>query len=79
MQLLGAFTLAPTLLSKKFVGLPRILAWVLAGTSILCTVVSIPLYLYAPIAWSGLLSFFGNCAQILVLLQFVFVLKPASE
>ncbi|KAE8442195.1 hypothetical protein EG329_003724 [Mollisiaceae sp. DMI_Dod_QoI] len=78
-QLLGTFTLAPTLLSKTLVGLHRILAWVLAVTSILCTVVSMPLYLYATTAWSGLLSFFGSCAQALILLQFIFVLKPASE
>jgi hypothetical protein len=75
MQLLGTGTLVwPTVFTGRLTGLPRILAWVLAGTSIACTVISLPLYLYAPTAWSGLLSFCGNLAQTLVLLQLVYSL-----
>ncbi|PMD15953.1 hypothetical protein NA56DRAFT_324166 [Hyaloscypha hepaticicola] len=75
MQLLGIGTLIwPTLFSGRLVGLPRILAWILACTSILCTIISMPLYLYAPTTWSGMLSFCGNVAQTLVLLQLVYSL-----
>lgn len=49
MQLLGIGTLIwPTLFSGRLVNLPRVSAWILACTSIFCTVISIPLYLYAP-------------------------------
>ena len=69
-QVLAAGTLILSVTSSaRLVGLPRIWLCVLTGTSIICTIVSIPLYLRATTALSGLLSFCGNVAQILALLQ----------
>jgi len=72
MQLLGIGTLIwPTLFSTRLSRTSWIWTCVLTGTGIICTLVSVSLYLYAPTAWSGLLSFCGNVAQTLVLLQLV--------
>lgn len=73
-QLLGAgILICPISSSASLLGMPRIWTCVLAGTSIICTMTAIPLYLVVvvPTAWSGLLSFHGGAAQTLVLLQVV--------
>jgi hypothetical protein len=72
MQALGLLTLIwPTVAHTRLASLAWLWTWVLAGVSVCFTVLSVPLYLILPAGWSGLLSFSGSLAQILVLLQLV--------
>ncbi|PVH71051.1 hypothetical protein DL98DRAFT_577582 [Cadophora sp. DSE1049] len=48
--------------------------WILAATSIICAIMAIPLYLYAPTKWSTMLSFVGSVAGAFVTLQLVYTL-----
>ena len=49
--------------------------WVYVAVCLLCTATAAPLYIVVPVQWSLALSFGGNVAQALVVLQ----LMPAVE
>jgi len=54
MQILGSLTLIiPTISNARLVGHAWFWAWVLAGTSIVCAIVAIPLCLSATTEWSA--------------------------
>ena len=72
-QLLGLLTLIwPTIVHTRLANLAWFWTWVLASASALLTVLSVPFYLLLPTGWSGLLSFGGSVAQVLVLLQLMY-------
>jgi hypothetical protein len=75
MQLLGNLTLIiPTISNARLVGQAWFWTWVLAGTSNVCAIVAIPLYLTAPTEWSAAVSFGGNVMQAFVTLQLMFAI-----
>jgi hypothetical protein len=75
MQLLGNMTLIiPTISNARLVGQAWFWTWVLAGASIVCTILAIPLYLYFPTEWSVSFSFAGNVMQAFVTLQLMFAI-----
>jgi hypothetical protein len=75
MQLLGNMTLIiPTVSNARLVGQAWLWTWVLAGTSTVCAIMAIPLYLNAPTEWSGTVSFAGNVMQAFVALQLMFAI-----
>jgi len=45
--------------------------WLLAGFSVLCALISSPLYLLLPTTWSFLVAFTGAISQSVILLQVV--------
>jgi hypothetical protein len=75
MQLLGNLTLIiPTISNSRLMSQAWFWTWVLAGTSTVCTIAAIPLYLYCPTEWSNTLSFAGNVMQAFVTLQLMFAI-----
>lgn len=72
LQILSTVTLIwPTVFNSGLARLSWVWTWVLAISSVCCTGVAIPLYLFVPTSWSSLVSF-GSCvAQALVTLQLV--------
>ncbi|EPE28731.1 hypothetical protein GLAREA_09852 [Glarea lozoyensis ATCC 20868] len=71
-QLLSLATLlSPTLFYSKFSGYAWYWTWFLAVLSFVCTVLSLVLYCFVPVAWSMLIAFCGTVAQALILLQIV--------
>jgi flagellar biosynthesis protein FlhB len=75
MQLLGLLTLIwPTVFDARLATMAWFWTWILGGVSVCCTAVAVPVYLWLPTGWSGILSFSGSVAQALVVLQLAFVL-----
>ena len=75
MQLLGILTvIIPIVFNARLAKMAWFYAWILAGASIICAIVAIPLYLYTPTKWAGVLSYMATVAQVFVTLQLVFVL-----
>jgi hypothetical protein len=75
MQLLGNMTLIiPTISNARLVEQAWLWTWMLAGTSTVCTIMAVPLYLYAPTEWSSAVSFAGNVMQAFVTLQLMFAI-----
>jgi hypothetical protein len=71
-QLLSLATLlSPTLFYSKFSGYAWYWTWFLAVLSGFCTVLSLVLYCFVPVAWSMLIAFCGTVAQALIVLQIV--------
>ena len=71
-QLLSLATLLwPTLFHSTFSGHSWLWTWTLAVFSGICTIMSVPLYVFLPNAWSIAVAFGGMIAQILILLQIV--------
>lgn len=72
LQLLNLVTLLyPTIVRSRISGRPWVFTWVLGATSGVCMVLSIPLYIKAPVAWSMAVAFGGAAAQALITLQIV--------
>lgn len=70
MQLLGIFlATSPLVCAGAFdtVGRRWVLAFGVAGS--LCAVASVPMYLFTPKIWTGLLSFFGSAAEVAMILE----------
>ena len=61
-------------LAKEWVG-----TWILSILGILSALVTVPLYLLAPISWSTFFSWLGASAQLLVVLQVALVAKFRDE
>ena len=71
-QLLSLATLLwPTLFHSTFSGRSWFWTWILAVFSGVCTILSVPLYVFLPNAWSMAISFGGMIAQALIVLQIV--------
>lgn len=71
-QLLSLATLLyPTLFHSKFSGHPWLWTWILAVFSVACTILSVLLYVFLPVAWSMTVAFGGMTAQALITLQIV--------
>jgi hypothetical protein len=66
-----ATLLFPTVFDSKFSGHTWIWTWTLAVFSLVCTVLSIALYCFVPVAESMLIAFGGTVAQALIVLQIV--------
>ena len=49
--------------------------WSLAGSSIICAVAAVPLYLSVPVEWISLVLFLGSLAQTLVTLSLVVAIR----
>jgi hypothetical protein len=82
MQLLGLFTaMFPIYRHAKSHAWRWVQTFTALGAS--CSLISIPLYLYAPTMWSALLSFFSSAAQvgmtILIALMADIVTLPLKE
>ncbi|KAH6638511.1 hypothetical protein BKA67DRAFT_147876 [Truncatella angustata] len=72
MQTLSLATMIwPAMVSTKVLDLSRTYIWFLATTSAISVPASILLYLFLSIRWSIIISFGGNIAQALILLQFI--------
>ena len=71
-QLLSLATLLyPTLFHFKFQGHSWLWTWILAAFSVACTILSVLLYVFLPVAWSMVVAFGGMTAQALITLQIV--------
>jgi hypothetical protein len=71
-QLLSLATLLwPTLFHSTFSGYYWLWTWILAVFSGVCAIISVPLYVFLPTAWSMAVSFGGMIAQALIVLQIV--------
>ena len=72
LQLAGFLTLLLPIyretIAKKWVG-----TWILSILGILSALVTVPLYLFAPISWSTFFSWLGASSQLLVVLQVALV------
>ncbi|KAI8633516.1 hypothetical protein F5Y19DRAFT_413953 [Xylariaceae sp. FL1651] len=72
LQVLGlGTTLYPTLFHSKLSRPSWFLTWFLAAISLIFTILSIPLYVLLPTAWSTVIAFAGTAAQPLILLQII--------
>ena len=71
-QLLGLATLLwPTLFHPKISEHSWVWVWTLAVFSGVCTLVSVPLFVLLPVAWSMVVAFGGMIAQALIALQVI--------
>ncbi|EPE37130.1 hypothetical protein GLAREA_09293 [Glarea lozoyensis ATCC 20868] len=71
-QLLSLATLLyPTLFHSKFQGHSWLWTWILALFSVACTILSVLIYVFLPVAWSMVVAFGGMTAQALITLQIV--------
>jgi hypothetical protein len=71
-QLLSLATLLwPTLFHSRFSEHTWLWVWALAVFSGACTIMSIPLFVFLPVAWSMVVAFSGMIAQALIALQIV--------
>jgi hypothetical protein len=83
MQLLGLFT---TIYPLQRRSTKAAWLWAIAFSIVgsICSIGAVPLYLYVPVMWSALVSFFGSAAQALVALQLALLaetieMKPFKE
>lgn len=75
MQILSTLTLIiPTFSNARLVSQAWFWTWVLAGTSTVCSVVAVPLYLNTPTEWSAAVGFVGNVMGAFVTLQLMFAI-----
>lgn len=77
MQLLGIFT-AMFPIYKRAKSHTWIWAQAFTIFGALCSILSIPLYLYAPTMWSALFSFFGSAAQAVMALLIALMADPVT-
>lgn len=78
MQLLGIFTaLYPSTKGRNITAWIWAQAFAIGGA--LCTVGSVPMYLYLPTMWSALASFFGAVAQVVTTLQLALMSDAVLE
>ena len=73
LQILSVVTLLwPTVFHARLSRMAWFWTWALAGITTICAVLSVVLYLFVSVGWSGLLGFLGEASMCVVSLMLIF-------
>jgi len=73
LQILSIVTLLwPTVFHARLSRMAWFWTWALAGITTICAVLSVVLYLFVSVGWSGLLGFLGEASMCVVSLMLIF-------